>query len=155
MSHIVGLGFPLLWLIAKCREQLSCRESHAVSVESYQSRVRARVSRPYKTKKRRLLECNILTVVPNYFIVKIYHTSSPPCSLDPLPQARARARLSEQTNYSRDISCGTSSRPHLTPLRFSRSSEGGFSNGTVSACAALQLKVTQFGASKTTIPGCD
>ena len=52
LSHIVGLGFPLLWLIAKCREQLSCRESHAVSVESYQSRVRARVDSPYKTKKR-------------------------------------------------------------------------------------------------------
>ena len=86
LSHIVGLGFPLMWLIAKCREQLSWRESHAVSVESHQSRVRARVSRPYKTKKRRLLECNILIVVPNYFIVKIYHTSSPPCSLDPLPQ---------------------------------------------------------------------
>ena len=83
LSHIVGLGFPLMWLTPKRREQLSCRESHAVSVESHQSRVRARVSRPFKTKKRRLLECNILTVVPNYFIVKIYHTSSPPCPLDP------------------------------------------------------------------------
>ena len=52
LSHIVGLGFPLIWLTPKRREQLSCRESHAVSVESYQSRVRARVDSPYKTKRR-------------------------------------------------------------------------------------------------------
>ena len=52
LSHIVGLGFPLLWLIAKGRGAGVCWESHAVSVESYQSRVRARVDSPYKTKKR-------------------------------------------------------------------------------------------------------
>ena len=62
LSHNTGLGFPLVWLVAKRgskrREQLSCMESHATSVESYQSRVRARVDSPshFKTKKRRLLE---------------------------------------------------------------------------------------------------
>ena len=44
------------------------------SVESHQSRVRARVDSPSKTKKRRLLECHTLPVVPNCFLVKIYHT---------------------------------------------------------------------------------
>ena len=52
LSHIVGLGFPLLWLIAKCRGAGVCWESHAVSVESHQSRVRARLCRPDKTKER-------------------------------------------------------------------------------------------------------
>ena len=41
----------------------------------------------FQDQKARLLECNILTVVPNYFIVKVYDTSSPPCSLDPLRMA--------------------------------------------------------------------
>ena len=52
LSHNVGLGFPLLWLIVKRRDRLSCMESHAVSVESHQSRVRARLCRPDKTKER-------------------------------------------------------------------------------------------------------
>ena len=73
LSHNTGLGFPLVWLVAKCpckcRDMPLCMESNAAFVESYQGRVRARVNSPFTTKKRRLLECHTLSVVPNYFIV--------------------------------------------------------------------------------------
>ena len=94
LSHIVGLGFPLPWLIANGHGAGVCWESHAVSVESHQSRVRARVDSPFKTKKRRLLECHTLPLVPNYFVVKDLPYFQSTMSIGPLQRRVGRELFS-------------------------------------------------------------